>query len=146
VLFTDWKFFVFFAVVLAVYWPLRSNALRKCLLLIASAFFYAMWDWRFLGLVALVIVNTYIVTLLVVRVQGQTAQCGVLPAGIAVSLAVLGFFKYWNFFADTVSGLLGGHFTLSILLPVGISFYTFHAMSYMIDSYRGKIVPRSLQR
>jgi alginate O-acetyltransferase complex protein AlgI len=141
VLFTEWKFFVFFAVVLAVYWPLRSNALRKFLLLIASAFFYAMWDWRFLGLVALVIVNTYIVTLLVVRVQGQTARRGVLTAGIAVSLAVLGFFKYWNFFADTVSGLLGGHFTLSILLPVGISFYTFHAMSYMIDSYRGKIVP-----
>jgi alginate O-acetyltransferase complex protein AlgI len=141
VLFTDWKFFVFFAVVLAVYWPLRLNALRKSLLLIASAFFYAMWDWRFLGLVALVIANTYIVTLLVVRVQGEFARRAVLTAGITASLAVLGFFKYWNFFADSVSSVFGGHFTLSILLPVGISFYTFHAMSYMIDSYRGKIVP-----
>jgi alginate O-acetyltransferase complex protein AlgI len=141
VLFTDWKFFVFFAVVLAVYWPIRLNALRKSLLLIASAFFYAMWDWRFLGLVALVIFNTYIVTLLVVRVQGETARRCVLTAGITASLAVLGFFKYWNFFADSASSVLGGHFTFSILLPVGISFYTFHAMSYMIDSYRGKIEP-----
>jgi alginate O-acetyltransferase complex protein AlgI len=142
-LFTDWKFLVFFGVVLAAYWALPWNAARKALLLIASAFFYAMWDWRFLALVALVIVNTYVVTRLLERPAPESRNPrAVLTAGIVISLGVLGFFKYFNFFVDTLSGLVGGsHFALSVLLPVGISFYTFHSISYMIDTYRGKIEP-----
>ena len=142
-LFTDWSFLVFFVVVLSAYWSLRSNALRKALLLFASAFFYAMWDWRFLGLVALVILNTYTVTLLVAeRTARRRSRRTVLVAGVAVSLSVLGFFKYCNFFVDSLAGLVGrGHVELNILLPIGISFYTFHSISYMVDTYRGKIEP-----
>ncbi len=140
-LFTDWKFFVFFAVVMTTYWSLSANTLRKLLLLLASCFFYAMWDWRFLGLVCLVILNTYVVTLAV----AGSAVCRrrarhILAAGITVSLGVLGFFKYCNFFVDTFAGLVGkGHVELNIILPIGISFYTFHSISYMVDTYRGKI-------
>src|SRR5229473_5463715 len=91
VLFTDWKFLVFFIIVFSIYWLLRSNGWRKLLLLAASAFFYAMWDWRFLGLVALVIANTYGVTLLVSRLRVCKYQRCILVAGVAVSLGVLGY-------------------------------------------------------
>jgi D-alanyl-lipoteichoic acid acyltransferase DltB (MBOAT superfamily) len=141
-LFTDWKFFVFFGVVFAVHWTLSSNTARKAWLLAASAVFYAGWDWRFLGLILFVVLNTYLVTLLVYgnSSPGRRRMC--LVVGISVSLSVLGAFKYYNFFIDSLASIIPlGLVTSSIVLPVGISFYTFHSLSYMIDTYRGKIVP-----
>jgi alginate O-acetyltransferase complex protein AlgI len=141
-IFTDWTFFVFFAVVFLVYWDIPSNDWRKIWLLAASCVFYAAWDWRFLSLVLLVIVNTYVVTLALARKADDRHRRAILTAGIVVSLGVLGFFKYFNFFADTIGSVFGVRRTIvDILLPVGISFYTFHSLSYMIDTYRRKIVP-----
>jgi alginate O-acetyltransferase complex protein AlgI len=141
-LFTDWRFFAFFIVLLIIYWNLTDNRLRKGILLIGSAFFYSMWDWRFLGLVAVVIVNTYVVTLLVARSEKNTLRRGILTAGISLSLGVLGFFKYFNFFEASFARLFGdGALELAIVLPVGISFYTFHSISYMVDTFRRRIEP-----
>ena len=141
-LFTDWKFFVFFGIVVSIYWLLRSNAWRKVFLLAASVFFYAMWDWRFLGLVALVTATTYAVTLLIPRRQASAQQLTILVVGMAVSLGVLGYFKYYNFFANSFADLVHtSHVNAALLLPVGISFYTFHSISYMVDTYRRRIEP-----
>jgi D-alanyl-lipoteichoic acid acyltransferase DltB (MBOAT superfamily) len=145
-IFTDWTFFVFFAAVSLVYWDIPSNSWRKIWLLAASCVFYAAWDWRFLGLVLLVIVNTYIVTLTLTLTLTRKAddrhRRAILTAGIVTSLGVLGFFKYFNFFAGTISSVFGApRLVVDILLPVGISFYTFHSLSYMIDTYRRKIIP-----
>jgi alginate O-acetyltransferase complex protein AlgI len=141
-IFTDWKFFVFFAVVFAVYWAIRSNLWQKLWLLACSAVFYASWDWRFLGLVLLVIVNTYAVTLLVDGAKAERRRKTILTLGIVVSLGVLGLFKYYNFFVDNLQQLLPIRPRIaSLILPVGISFYTFHSLSYMIDTYRRRIVP-----
>jgi alginate O-acetyltransferase complex protein AlgI len=141
-IFTDVQFYFFFLAVFAVYWAIPWHEWRKRFLLGASAVFYAAWDWRFLGLVGFVIVNTYLIPLLVARAAGPKTRQGILIVGIAVSLGVLGFFKYFNFFVDSFMEFF--HLTSTtwkILLPVGISFYTFHSISYMVDTWRGKIEP-----
>jgi alginate O-acetyltransferase complex protein AlgI len=140
--FTDWKFFVFFLIAFSVYWSIPSNFWRKIWLLACSVVFYAAWDWRFLGLVVLVIVNTYAVTLAVDRSSQTARRKAILTAGIVVSLSVLGFFKYYNFFVDSLGQIAPVDLALrGLVLPIGISFYTFHSLSYMIDTYRQKIVP-----
>ncbi|MBV8564758.1 MAG: MBOAT family protein [Methylobacteriaceae bacterium] len=141
-IFTEGKFFVFFAVAFGVYWTIRSNLWRKLWLLACSIAFYAAWDWRFLGLVLLVIVNTYAVTLLTVRMPSPSGRRAVLAAGIVVSLSVLGLFKYYNFFVASLSQIIALDARIEgLILPIGISFYTFHSLSYMIDVYRSRIVP-----
>ena len=140
--FTDWKFFVFFLIVFSVYWLIRGNSGRKLWLFASSVVFYAAWDWRFLGLVLLVICNTYAVTLLVHHSGSESWRRGILTTGIAVSLSVLGAFKYYNFFVDSLAQIAPMDLpTREIVLPIGISFYTFHSLSYMIDTYRRNIVP-----
>jgi alginate O-acetyltransferase complex protein AlgI len=141
-IFTDWKFFVFFAVAFTVYWSIKPNLPRKLWLLACSVFFYASWDWRFLGLIFFVIANTYAVTLLVAATADPLWRRRILVAGVTVSLSVLGVFKYYNFFIDTLPAwIVVPPRIQSIILPIGISFYTFHSLSYMIDTYRRKIVP-----
>src|SRR5882672_508901 len=141
-IFTDWKFFVFFAVAFIVYWSISSNPLRKIWLLACSVYFYASWDWRFLGLVFFVIANTYAVTLLVAATKQPLWRRPILVTGITISLGVLGVFKYYNFFIDSLSAWTALPIRIQdIVLPIGISFYTFHSLSYMIDTYRRKIVP-----
>jgi alginate O-acetyltransferase complex protein AlgI len=141
-IFTDWKFFVFFAVAFVVYWALRGNLLQKLWLLACSIVFYAAWDWRFLGLVLLVIINTYAVTLLIAGAEAERRRKTILTLGITVSLGVLGVFKYYNFFVDSLQQILPVHPRIaSLVLPIGISFYTFHSLSYMIDTYRRRITP-----
>jgi len=141
-IFSDWKFFVFFLVVFAVYWAISNNFLQKLWLLAASIVFYAAWDWRFLGLVFLVVANTFAVTLLVAATENERRRKTILTVGIVVSLSVLGLFKYYNFFIDSLRQILPIEPRIaSLVLPVGISFYTFHSLSYMIDTYRRRIVP-----
>jgi alginate O-acetyltransferase complex protein AlgI len=142
-IFTDWTFFVFFAVAFSVYWAVPSNGARKVWLLACSVVFYAMWDWRFVGLVLSVIANTYIVTLAIAH-QRRLGRSGrlILTAGVSISLGVLGLFKYYNFFVATLGRMISIDATIAgIILPIGISFYTFHSISYMVDTYRGKITP-----
>src|SRR4029453_7031498 len=108
--------------------------------LACSVFFYASWDWRFLGLIFFVIANTYAVTLLVAATADPLWRRRILVAGVTVSLSVLGVFKYYNFFIDTLPAwIVVPPRIQSIILPIGISFYTFHSLSYMIDTYRRKI-------
>lgn len=148
-LFVEARFFFFFAAVFALVWLTRSNEWRKRILTTASYVFYGAWDWRFLGLILLVTLVSYLV--------GRTAGSGGLDArgrkwalgsGIVFSLAVLGAFKYFNFFADSFADFAGfmgfsaGRVTLDLVLPVGISFYTFQAISYMVDTHRGAIASR----
>lgn len=141
-LFTEPRFFAFFAIVFGVYWAIRPNTARKAWLLACSIVFYAGWDWRFLGLVLLTIVVTYTATLLLTRTEEVGRRRAILAASVGFALLMLGYFKYYNFFVDSISTIVPLDLaTRSIILPVGISFYTFHGMSYLIDTYRRRIVP-----
>ncbi len=134
--FASIDFFVFFAVVLGGTviierrFPLR---VKECFLLFASLFFYGYWDWRFCFLLLFVILSSYLTAF-------YSHLRAVYVTGILVPLVVLGVFKYFNFFLDSVSAIVGRDLgALSIILPVGISFYTFQALSYVIDVHRARI-------
>jgi alginate O-acetyltransferase complex protein AlgI len=138
-------FIVFVGLVHVVHWRLRENRSRKRWLTAASYAFYALWDWRFCGLMLLVTANAWW-TGRTLPVLGTAQRRRLLAASIALDLAVLGFFKYFNFFTvnlTSVAGLFGERMDLSlaIILPIGISFYTFHAISYVVDVQRGKVAP-----
>ncbi len=143
-IFTSLTFLLFFLVVFAAYWLVQNNKARLLILLAGSTVFYGWWDWRFLGLIALVIGVSWASALMMAR-PGATrqAQNWALAVGVIVSLIVLGIFKYTGFFADSFAELLGrlglraDMPTLRIILPVGISFYVFQAISYMADVRRG---------
>lgn len=121
------------------------NSLRKGLLLLASYYFYAYWDYRFLGLIILSTSADYVVGLRLVDARTAFARKGLLMISLCVNLGLLGVFKYYNFFIDSLAPLVGAvgfHTqTLDILLPVGISFYTFQTLSYTLDVYWGKMRP-----
>ena len=141
--FVSAEFALFLAVTYGVYWLLPKGG-RKLLLLAASYLFYAAWDWRFCGLMGFVSGNAYLAGRALATRQGP-ARARILWLSIGTDLAVLGWFKYAGFLAGgAVSALtaLGFDFSMplpAILLPVGISFYTFHAISYVIDVHRGKV-------
>ena len=144
--FNSLHFVGFFLVVYGLYRILPHRA-QNWLLLAASYYFYAAWDWRFLGLlVASTVVDFCCALYIAGRSTSRQRKTG-LVVSIAFNLSMLGFFRYFNFFADNfhaLFGLLGWRvdfFTLRVLLPIGISFYTFITMSYVIDVYRRHIEP-----
>ena len=156
-LFNTTTFLLFFAVVYSLYLGgSRYKVLQNVLLLAASYVFYGYWNWRFLLLIAVSTLVDYSIGLLLGRTPGDTPQGQfrrklLLFTSVAVNLSILGFFKYFNFFADSLAdilsmiGLQPHPFTIAVILPVGISFYTFQTMSYTIDVYRGRLQPaRSL--
>jgi alginate O-acetyltransferase complex protein AlgI len=114
---------------------------------VSSLFFYGWWDWRFVGLLIVTVLIGYWTGQRVHASRGSARARHFLTASIVVQLGLLGFFKYFNFFAASATDLLqalgmqADWVTLKIVLPVGISFYTFHTMSYTIDIYRGKLEP-----
>ncbi|MEO0465867.1 MAG: MBOAT family O-acyltransferase [Pseudomonadota bacterium] len=145
-IFTQPIFFVFIAVVFSAYWLVRRPDWRLHILLAGSAVFYGWWDWRFLGLIGLVILVSWIAALRAAPLTPGSAQRRAWLAGaIALNLAVLATFKYFGFFAEsaaamlTAMGLEPSWPVLSLLLPVGISFYIFQAISYVVDTARGDI-------
>ncbi|TNE88088.1 MAG: MBOAT family protein [Deltaproteobacteria bacterium] len=148
-LFIELRFFVFFAVVLAVAWGLRGHRAHKAWLLAASYVFYGAWDWRFLSLVWVSTLVDYEVGRRLGQTEDDAARKRLLWVSLVCNLGLLGFFKYFNFFiesAATASGWLGlplSVTTLSVILPAGISFYTLQTLSYTIDVYRRKLVPTS---
>jgi alginate O-acetyltransferase complex protein AlgI len=151
VIFTEPRFLFFFLVVFGVHWALRGNAGRKLWLLLASLAFYGAWDWRFLCLMIGSSLIDYFAALGLGRCEAPRARRWLLAASLAGNLGILGFFKYYNFFVESGSsflrwlGLPVADHTLAIILPAGISFYTFQALSYTIDVYRRKLQPvRSL--
>ncbi len=148
-LFNSFDFAIFLPIVFILYWFVfkKSLKLQNALIVIASYVFYGWWDWRFLSL----ILFSTLVDFLVGRSLGQenreTKRRVLLWISIIVNLGFLGFFKYFNFFLESFQdafSLLGmdiGGRALSIVLPVGISFYTFQTLSYTIDVYKRKLEP-----
>ncbi len=146
-IFTTIPFVFFLVIVLASYWALPSDRWRHPFLLLANFFFYGWWDWRFTGLLALVIFISYTSGIALERFSEDSSirkiilwiTCGLL-------LGVLAYFKYSNFFLGSLKGLIeqmGGRVgwsTLKIILPAGISFYIFQAISYVVTIYRQKLV------
>jgi len=145
-LFNSGVFLKFFAGFLLLYWLVRNHLrARNILIVVASYLFYGWWDYRFLGLILFSSLLDYFVGLGIARQNDARRRKLWLTASIAANLGILGFFKYFDFFVTSFGTLLqkiGVPFqtsTLGIILPVGISFYTFQAMSYTIDVYRGNI-------
>ena len=143
--FNSLNFLWFFLVVYTAYRALgKSRRAQNVLLLVASYFFYGAWDYRFLALILLSTAIDYVVGASIARTEDQAVRKRWLLLSIFSNLGILGFFKYFNFFAESLSSLLSlssDSLTLSIVLPVGISFYTFQSLSYTIDIYRGEMEP-----
>jgi alginate O-acetyltransferase complex protein AlgI len=145
-IFNSFIFWAFFALVVTVYWRLPHRG-QNLLLLVASYVFYGYWDWRFLGLLfASTVIDFYVSTHLASSQSERTRKI-LITASVVGNLIFLGFFKYFGFFVEEFAGLLQrlgfeAHVpVLSIVLPVGISFYTFQTMSYTIDVYRRSTQP-----
>ncbi|MCH8905354.1 MAG: MBOAT family protein [Bacteroidetes bacterium] len=148
-LFNSLPFAIFLPLVFIIYWALakRSINIQNVFLLIASYTFYAWWDIRFLILIIISSLTDYIVGYYIHASSEQSKRKLLLWTSILLNLGLLAFFKYFNFFQDSFIdmfnsvGIAVSPFTLKVILPVGISFYTFQTLSYTIDIYRRKIEP-----
>ncbi|MFT7157288.1 MAG: alginate O-acetyltransferase complex protein AlgI [Parvicella sp.] len=145
-LFNSIDFAIFLPIVFVIYWSLvRNLKAQNIILLIASYVFYGWWDWKFLGLIFLSSVVDFFIGLLLQNEEKRVARKAYLAASLFVNLSLLGYFKYFNFFLDafeqsfTIIGYQLDAARLDIVLPVGISFYTFQTLSYTIDIYRKKL-------
>jgi len=147
--FNSIDFAIFLPIVFILYWFVTKRNLKfqNFLILIASYVFYAWWDWRFLSLIIFSTVVDYIVGLKLKNESNITRRKLLLWTSILVNLGFLGFFKYYNFFLDnfiSAFAFFGNQLnanTLNVILPVGISFYTFQTLSYSIDVYKRKLEP-----
>lgn len=148
-LFNSIDFVIFLPIVFALYWLIgsKNRIAQNSLIIAASYLFYGWWDWRFLSLIAFSTLVDYAVGLKMAKTNQKLKRKMLLWISIIVNLGFLGFFKYYNFFVENfieAFSFFGKDFeisTLNILLPVGISFYTFQTMSYTIDVYRNKLQP-----
>jgi alginate O-acetyltransferase complex protein AlgI len=144
--FNSLTFLIFFVIFFVLYF-LTKGRLRLLLCLGASYLFYGWWDWRFLGLLIFSTVMDYFLGLGIAATSEAKRRKTLVIASVVANLSILAFFKYFNFFIDSFQsamsliGLEASPLTLQILLPVGISFYTFQSMSYTIDVYRRDIEP-----
>jgi D-alanyl-lipoteichoic acid acyltransferase DltB (MBOAT superfamily) len=144
--FNSLEYAVFLPVVLAIYWLLKHRQ-QNALLLFASYLFYGAWDVRFLGLMMFSTVTDYFVGKWLAHDAPETRRRRIFFISLAVNLGILATFKYFNFFIDSAGRMLefagfeANLPTLRVLLPVGISFYTFHGISYTADVYRRHIEP-----
>lgn len=156
-LFNSIEFLIFLPIVFAIYWLLKGRLKwQNAFVVVASYFFYGWWDWRFLILIAFTSACSYASGLLIEKVYNQNGNDNlntdnkrkarwITTANIVVNLLILGVFKYYNFFVESFVVLFptlnADRLLLNVILPVGISFYTFQALSYSIDIYRRKLEP-----
>jgi len=148
-LFNSFTFLVFLVIVFCLYWFVfnRNYKVQNILILTASYFFYGWWDWKYLILIILTSMTNYIIGYYIPLVDGRRRQRILLSVSLIVSLGMLMAFKYFNFFIDSMVDMLAllnlraNIHSLRIILPIGISFYTFQTLSYTIDVYRKKIQP-----
>ena len=152
-LFNSFEFLIFLPIVFLLYWFVFDYAMRGCkrqllwqnlLIVVASYIFYGWWDWRFLILIAITTVLSFLSGIGIEKVPTQRSKKAVMIANIVVNLGILGIYKYYDFFATQFAELFGiesDFLLLHLILPVGISFYTFQALSYSIDVYRKQIEP-----
>ncbi|WP_053977514.1 MBOAT family O-acyltransferase [Mangrovimonas xylaniphaga] len=146
-LFNSLTFAVFLPIVFMLYWFVFKRSLKRqnVLLLLASYVFYGWWDWRFLGLILLSTLVDFFVGLQLHKTEAPKQRKFYLLFSLCVNLGLLGFFKYYHFFIESwidawsFFGIQMHASTLEIILPVGISFYTFQTLSYTIDVYRKQL-------
>lgn len=145
--FNSLSFAVFLPVVFVLYWFVfhKTKSTQNAVLIVASYYFYSCWDWRFLFLLVFSTFLDYYTGIRIEKAKTETGRKFWFWLSISVNLGFLGVFKYYNFFADSFSDLLNGFglqtspLLLNVVLPVGISFYTFHGLSYVIDIYLKRI-------
>ena len=142
------EFAVFFPIVFSIYWLLHKNVRTQNFFLLASSyFFYGWWDWRYLSLIVLCSVCNYAAGLFLMKTENDKQRKLILTICCIISLGVLGVFKYYDFFVESfvdafrLFNIRLNAKSLNLILPVGISFYTFHTLSYTIDVYRRKFEP-----
>lgn len=147
-LFNSITFFVFLLIVLLLFWWIQPKhpKLGKAVLLVSSYIFYGWWDWRFLLLIIISSASDFFIGRLLFHKKTPGIRKILLAVSLLINLGILFFFKYFNFFIDSLHYILGSNnvtqwSTLNIILPVGISFYTFQTLSYTIDIYRRNIQP-----
>lgn len=152
-LFNSFEYLIFLPIVFILYWFVFDYALSKCkhqlwlqnlFIVVASYIFYGWWDWRFLILIAITTILSFFSGLGIEKVPTQRVKKTVMIANAIANLGILGVYKYYDFFAREFAALFGiesDFLLLHLILPVGISFYTFQALSYSIDVYRGHIQP-----
>src|SRR5690554_808387 len=148
-LFNSVDFAIFLPTVLVLYWFVFNKNLKSqnFLLAVASYFFYGLWDWRFLFLILISTFVDYGIGLLLRNENDPLRRKILFWTSIVTNIGILGFFKYYNFFLESfisafsIFGMPIQANTLNIILPVGISFYTFQTLSYSIDVYRRKLEP-----
>ncbi len=149
-LFNSLEFFIFLPTVFFLYWFVFEKNLKaqNALVLISSYVFYGWWDWRFLALIASSTIVDYVIGISIYATNNKKNKKLLLWFSIVFNLGLLGFFKYYNFFIDSwidLVSILGyqmqSTWTLKVILPVGISFYTFQTMSYSLDIYFKKLKP-----
>jgi D-alanyl-lipoteichoic acid acyltransferase DltB (MBOAT superfamily) len=148
-LFNSIDFAIFLPIVFIIYWLIlgKNYKFQNLLIVVASYIFYSWWDWKFTSLILFSTLIDYLVGIGLSKTDNKKKRLILLWTSIGVNLGFLGFFKYYNFFLDnfiTAFTLLGTEFnatSLNVILPVGISFYTFQTLSYTIDVYKRKMEP-----
>lgn len=148
-LFNSLDFAVFLPLVFGMYWLLNNHPLKfqNTFLVLSSYVFYGWWDWRFLLLIAFSTLTDFILGNQLCKTENKNSRRWLLALSLIINLGILGFFKYFNFFIDNLNGafsLFGSDLSfrgLELILPVGISFYTFQTLSYTLDIYRKKLAP-----
>ena len=152
-LFNSFEFAIFLPIVFLLYWFMFDYAISKCkrqllwqnfFVVVASYIFYGWWDWRFLILIAITTLLSFLSGIGIEYAPTQRGKKAVMIANIIVNLGILGLYKYYDFFVREFAELFGiesDFLLLHLILPVGISFYTFQALSYSIDVYRKQIAP-----
>ena len=148
-LFNSIEFAIFLPIVFLLYWFIFNSNIKvqNTFLLVLSYIFYGWWDWRFLSLIIFSSIVDFSVGIQISKYQNRKIKRALLIVSLIVNLGLLGVFKYFNFFAESFGnlillfGLRINPTSLSLILPVGISFYTFQTLSYTIDVYKGKLKP-----
>lgn len=148
-LFNSFDFGLFLVIVYALYWSIGTHkrVAQNALLLVASYVFYGLWDWRFLSLIFLSSIIDYAAALGIAATSKKSVKRWYLYGSITWNLGVLFAFKYFNFFLESFNTLIydspptDTYYFWNVIIPVGLSFYTFQTMSYTIDVYQGKIKP-----
>lgn len=146
-LFNSFVFLLFLAFILPCFYALRGQRYKSSFLLVVSYCFYAYWDWRFCGLLAVSTICDFLIGRHMHAAKGHREKRALLFLSLLINLGILAFFKYFNFFIESFEAAFGvfgwqlDTLHLNVILPVGISFYTFQTLSYTFDIYRGRIKP-----
>ncbi len=148
-LFNSFAFSIFLPIAFILYWVIQKRSLRlqNFFVLLANYIFYAYWDYRFLSLVIISSTICFVTGLLISKTEQQLKRKTILVVSLILNLGILGFFKYYNFFITSANDLLEGFGLnvnlqlLQLILPLGISFYTFKVITYIVDVYRKDMSP-----